>query len=180
MCRLRSFSWLLLLALGALAALAACLGGCAGPSLRGDVYRRDGLAFRVGEIPASWRHLDVTGARLAFRDDAAESTVLVNARCGKDGDDVPLVALTKHLFMNFTDRETVDQKIVPLDGREAMHTVMGAKLDGVPMMFDAYVLKKDGCVYDFVDISAPPQFAANRPVFERFLSGFHTLDGRGE
>ena len=39
-----------------------------------------------------------------------------------------------------------------MDGREAMHTVMSAKLDGVPKMFDAYVLKKDGCVYDFVDI----------------------------
>jgi len=58
--------------------------------------------------------------------------VLVNARCGHDGDDIPLLALTQHLFMNFTERQTVEQKIVPLDGREAMHTILSAKLDGVP------------------------------------------------
>jgi hypothetical protein len=139
------------------------------------VYRGDGLTFRVGEIPPTWRPLSVTNARLAFRDESGESTVLVNARCGKDGDDVPLLALTRHLFINFTERETIDQKSIPMDGREAMHTILRAKLDGVPKMFDVYVLKKDGCVYDFVSISAPQHFEANRAPFENFVSGFHTL-----
>ena len=58
-----------------------------------------------------------------------------------------------------------------------MHTVMSAKLDGVPKSFDAFVLKKNGCVYDFVDISAPATFSANRAVFETFVGGFHTLNG---
>jgi hypothetical protein len=58
-----------------------------------------------------------------------------------------------------------------------MHTVMSAKLDGVPLSFDAVVLKKDGCVYDFVDISAPTKFAANRATFATFVGGFHTLKG---
>jgi hypothetical protein len=150
-------------------------GGAAG--LRADVYRGDGLAFRVGPIPQSWRQLEVKGARVAFRDEPAEATVLVNARCGKDGDDVPLQALTQHLFFAFTERQTIEQKIVPMDGREAMHTLMSAKLDGVPKSFDAFVLKKDGCVYDFVAISAPAKFSANRPVFETFVGGFHTLNG---
>jgi hypothetical protein len=64
-----------------------------------------------------------------------------------------------------------------MDGREAMHTVMRAKLDGVAKMFDAFVLKKDGCVYDFVVISSPANFDSNRQVFENFVSGFHTLRG---
>ncbi len=148
---------------------------CSGPALRGDVYRGDGLAFRVGEIPATWKPLSVTNARLAFRDEPRESTVLVNARCGKDGEDVPLLALTRHLFISFTDRETIEEKTIPMDGREAMHTIMRARLDGVPKMFDVYVLKKDGCVYDFVSISAPQHFEANRPAFENFVGGFHTL-----
>jgi hypothetical protein len=152
----------------------AC-GGSAG--LRGDVYHGDGLAFRVGPIPPTWKQLEVKGARVAFRDEPAESTVLLNARCGKDGDDVPLKALTQHLFISFTERETIDQKVVPMDGREAMHTVMNAKLDGVPLSFNAFVLKKDGCVYDFVDISAPAKLAANRSAFETFVGGFHTLNG---
>ena len=152
---------------------------CSGPSLRGDVYRGDGLAFRIGDVPPTWKKLEVTNARLAFRDESAESTVLVNARCGQESDDVPLLALTQHLFMMFTERETIEQKIVPMDGREAMQTILRAKLDGVPKMFDAFVLKKDGCVYDFVVVSPPTKFEPNRQVFESFVSGFHTIHGEG-
>jgi len=152
---------------------------CSGPALKGDVYRGDGLAFRLGEVPPTWKRLQVTNTRLAFRDESAESTVLVNARCGKDGEDVPLLALTQHLFMTFTERETLEQKVVPMDGREAMHTILRAKLDGVPKMFDAHVLKKDGCVYDFVVISPPDKFEASRQVFENFVGGFHTMRDEG-
>ena len=150
-------------------------GACSSASLHGDVYRGDGLAFRVGEIPASWSRLSVSHARIAFRDDAKEASVLVNARCGKDGDDVPLLVLTTHLFMSFTERATIHQAVVPMDGREAMHTILSAKLDGVPKSFDAFVLKKDGCVYDFVCVSAPATFEENRAPFERFVAGFRTL-----
>ena len=148
---------------------------CGGSSLKGSVYRGDGLAFRLGETPPTWTRIKVTNARLAFRDEQAESTVLVNGRCGRDGDDVPLLALTKHLFMSFTERETLEQQVIPMDGREAMHTVMRAKLDGVPKMFDAYVLKKDGCVYDLVGIWPLEKFEGQRAAFENFASGFHTL-----
>jgi hypothetical protein len=119
--------------------------------------------------------MDVTNTRLAFRDEAAEATVLVNGRCGQDGDDVPLLALTKHLFMSFTEREILEQTVISMDEREAMHTIMRAKLDGVPKMFDAYVLKKDGCVYDLVGIWAVGKFQDHRAEFEGFASGFHTL-----
>jgi hypothetical protein len=148
---------------------------CSGPTLKGNVYRGDGLAFRFGQMPPAWKRLDVSHALLAFRDESAEATVLVNARCGKDAEDVPLMALTQHLFMTFTEKEFLDQKVIPMDGREAMHSILRAKLDGVPKMFDAYVLKKDGCVYDFVAISRPDTFDANRQTFESFVAGFHTL-----
>jgi len=46
-------------------------------------------------------------------------------------------------------------------------------------MFDAFVLKKDGCVYDFVAISAPTTFEQNRQVFENFVAGFHTIREEG-
>jgi hypothetical protein len=140
------------------------------------VYRGDGIAFRIGELPGGFTKLDASDTLLAFRDDATGSTVLVNGRCGADAD-VPLSALTAHLFMTFTDRQVVEQTVVPMDGREAMHTVMRAKLDGVPKAFDVFVLKKDGCIYDFVDISSPARFEANRAAFERFVAGFHTLEG---
>jgi len=144
----------------------------------GSVYRSPKLAFRVGPIPSSWHRLEVNDAPLAFRDDAAEATILVNGRC--PGDDAPLVALTAHLLIGTTDREIRSEDTVPFDGREARHTVVTAKLDGVARTLDLYVLKKDSCVYDFVYITVPDHYEATAPAFQAFVSGFHTLPGSGK
>jgi hypothetical protein len=146
--------------------------GCGGPSFDGRVYRSGDVAFHVGPVPQRWRAIEATGALLAFRDDEAAATVAVNGRCGLDGDDVPLESLTHHLFLQFTDRELVGQNRVDLDGRAALRTEMLAELDGVKKRYVVYVLKKDGCVYDFVYVSPGD---GGREEFERFVRGFGTL-----
>jgi hypothetical protein len=144
---------------------------CGGSSFDGHVYRKGEFAFRVGPVPASWRAIDVDGTLLAFRDDSDAATVAVSGRCGLDGDDVPLEALTHHLFLHFTDRSLVSQKRLELDGRAALRTELVAELDGVPMHYLVYVLKKNGCVYDLVHVSNQQ----NAEAFERFVRGFGTL-----
>lgn len=156
--------------------LVVLLLGCSSSTqFDGRTYRGDDLAFRVGPIPPSWRKIDVGTARLAFRDDPGRATIAVTGRCGKDGDDVPLEALTHHLFLQFTDREIVSQKAVPLAGREALRSEMVAELDGVPKRYVVYVLKKDGCVYDFMLISDVAGDASAPQDFDRFVQGFTTL-----
>jgi len=100
---------------------------------------------------------------------------VLNGRCGKDGDDVPLAALTHHLFLAFTDRKIEREDKLSLDGREALHTELTAKLDGVEKHFIVFVLKKNGCVYDFVHV-APPGFSKeSRDRFVGFVQGFSTI-----
>ena len=60
----------------------------------------------------------------------------------------------------------------PLDGREALETQMVAKLDGVEKYFHVVVLKKDGCVYDFLQIAGKPQ---DPEQFRYFVRGFASL-----
>jgi hypothetical protein len=163
---------------GALLALslAAAAGGCGkSASFDGRVYRDETLAFQVGPAPRTWHQLETSHGLLAFRDEGQNATVLVNGRCGKDGDDVPLTALVAHLFMRFTERTVEEDEVVPFDGREAKRVVLSAKLDGVPKRFEAVVLKKDGCVYDFVLVTPPETFTAARPGFDAFVNGFRTL-----
>jgi hypothetical protein len=148
------------------------LASCASSGFDGRVYRSEDLAFRVGPVPPSWRSISVEGTRLAFRDDAASATVQVSGRCGVDGDDVPLEALTHHLFLHFTKRYLLKQQRVALDGREALRTELNAELDGVALQYVVYVLKKDGCVYDFIHVSPS---ARGRAEFERFVQGFGTI-----
>jgi hypothetical protein len=162
-------------------ALVAAMGAaCAPPRFDGTVYRRGPLGFRLGEAPAGWRQVAVSHALVAFRDDAADATIAVNGRCGADGDDVPLASLTQHLFMGFTDRRVLEQKLLAMDGREALRTLLRAKLDGVDKAFAVVVLKKDGCVYDFLYMSRPESFERGAGAFDAFVGGFRTIRAGGE
>lgn len=154
------------------------------PRLDAGVYREGPIAFRVGDVPASWRAVHVQGATLAYRDEPHLASILLDGRCYRKDDDVPLLALTDHLVMGTTEREISGQETIPFDGREAMHTRLRAKLDGVPMEYDIFVLKKDGCIYDFVYVADPSKLSkgeneAGKADFERFTATFRTLPGAG-
>lgn len=159
----------------ALFAFAGVLG-CAAPAFDGRIYHNGDLHFRVGAIPGAWRPVAVDEALLAFRDDAENATVAVNGRCGVDGDDVPLSALTQHLFLQFTERNITSQKPLTMDGREALRTELIAALDGVKKRYIVYVIKKNGCVYDFMYIAGDDRDAGATGEFERFVQGFATLE----
>lgn len=162
-------------ALGLLAlALAAC--GGAGATFDGHVYHRGDVSFAVGSVPSSWRQVHVDQDALAFRDDAQQASILVAGQCGVSSDDVPLVALTNQLIMGTTERQYTKEETLSFDGREARHTVLHAKLDGVPLVWDIYVLKKNGCVYDMVYAAPPARFDEGAPSFERFAADFRTVD----
>ena len=139
-------------------------------SFEGGVLHKGVLAVHVGPVPGPWRRVSIDGADLAYRDEPRDASVLFDVRCAR-GSDAPLAVLTEHLIMGTTARDFVSQETVPLDHREALHTLMRAKLDGVPMQYDIFVMKKDGCVYDLVYVAPPARFTAGAADFERFALG---------
>jgi hypothetical protein len=160
----------------AAALLALALASCAGPpSLMGDVFVNAQVAFRINPVPPGWHPIHLSDADLVYRDAAHDASILVNGRCAPGDSDTPLSALTEHLIMGTTDREFLVEETLPFDAREARHTVLKAKLDGVLMGYDVFVMKKDGCVYDLVYFGAPEGMQAGTPPFETFARGFHAL-----
>lgn len=153
-----------------LAACAAC--GHADAFDNGVLHKGD-LTVHVGPVPATWRRVSLEGADLAYRDDARAASAMFDVRCARRDGDAPLSALTAQLIMGTTQRDFVSQETLPLDEREAMHTTLRAKLDGVPLQYDIFVMKKDGCVYDLVYVAEPDQYAAGAADFERFARGLH-------
>jgi hypothetical protein len=145
-------------------------------SFEGGVLRKGALTVRVGPVPDEWRRVRIDGADLAYRDQPRDGSALFDVRCGRSAD-APLAVLTEHLIMGTTDRDFVHQDTVPFDQREALHTLMRAKLDGVPMQYDIFVMKKDGCVYDLVYVAPSVHFAAGAADFERFATALHVSSG---
>ncbi|WP_044245105.1 hypothetical protein [Chondromyces apiculatus] len=158
----------------ALLTVGCVLAACGGATFNGTVYRGEDVAFRIPQAPPGWQQIEVSHTAVAFRDEANMATIAINGRC-RGEDDVPLAALTQHLFLQFSEREILSQEVVPFDGREAMHTVLQAKLDGVAKKFDVWVLKKDGCVYDLLLVAHPARFEADLEAFGRIVRGFATL-----
>jgi hypothetical protein len=127
--------------------------------------------FRVGRLSQAWRRVQVTGNDLSFHNDEISGVIAVNAECDRDKDP-PLRQLLMQLVIGFTDREIILEELLPLDHREAMHAIVEAKLDGVPMMLDLYVLKKDECLYDFSYVAPPATFERARAEYEQFVTAF--------
>jgi hypothetical protein len=161
--------------------LAATLVACGS---NGGVYREDDGVFaddeamyEVGDLGPAWDRLDVAGENdLAFVREGG-AVIQVNASCDP-ALDIPLAALTNHLLIGFTEREGETRELMQLDGREAMHTHVVAKLDGVPRELLLVVLKKNGCVYDFALVAPPGEaFLTARAEFQTFVGGFRARRG---
>ncbi|MBI2897393.1 MAG: hypothetical protein HYY06_27795 [Deltaproteobacteria bacterium] len=148
------------------------LSGCgAGPTFSRGVFRDGDVVFRIGDLGGDWRRVEVAGNDLAFHSRTVAGVVAINGDCDRDNDP-PLRQLLMQLLIGFTEREFLTEEAIPLDGREAMHAIVRARIDGVPMLLDLFVLKKDECLYDFSYVAPPGEFERARGDYEAFVRGF--------
>lgn len=151
--------------------LALLLAGCATRgTLSDNLYRNGPVAFRIGELPAEWRRVQVADGQLAFHHDGG-GTILAHATC-EARVDVSLDVLTNHLLFGIEGARERSRIPLSLDGRRALRTRVDGALDGVPIALDLVVLKKDSCTYDLELASSPEVFARRQADFERFFTGF--------
>ncbi len=151
-----------------LIAVVALSSGCRG-GLVGDKFTKPGLAYRVVE-PKGWRSAGFDDNDLAWVSDEGH-VIAINATC-TGHEDPQLDVLTNHLVIGFTDREWISKKKFTLDGREAMRSLVRARLDGVPISLELVVLKKNGCVHDFTYASPTGKEAEHQTEFDSLVAGF--------
>jgi hypothetical protein len=168
---------------GCVVLVAALSGGActrSGPKARfaDGVFTRGDERFRVVPPPTGWIRLSVPGGDVAWTDEEHRAVMGANASCRGHGDP-PLETLVNDLLIGTTSRHYLLEERVPLDGREAKHAVVSLQLDGVPLVYDVYVIKKDGCVYDLTLVTQPRAYDLVADDFVRFVAGFHGL-GSGE
>ncbi|MCA9699964.1 MAG: hypothetical protein KC431_20740, partial [Myxococcales bacterium] len=56
--------------------------------------------------------------------------------------------------------------------REALRTSVRANLDGVEVLIEYVVVKKDGCLFDLTYIAKPRAFDQHTGEFQRVIDGF--------
>ncbi|MCB9707764.1 MAG: hypothetical protein H6714_03085 [Myxococcales bacterium] len=161
------------LRIGFLTTFALLCTQCGAGQLHNGRYNDSEASYRVGRLGPSWQRIDVDDDNdLAWHNPRAGAVIQVNASCSRDLD-IPLVALTNHLLMGFTERHIRSQQLIALDSREALLTRLDASLDGQPRELALVVLKKNGCVFDFSLIARPSARSGDLfSSFKTFVSGF--------
>jgi hypothetical protein len=152
--------------------LGAC--GSSGPAGRyaNGTFTRGGRSYQVGFLPESWRRIDVPHGDLAWHEPDHDAVAATTATC-QGHRDAPLGVLVNDLLIGTTQRRVLLDETIPFDDREARHNVVEARLDGVPMVYDLYVMKKDGCIYDLIMACPPSSYDAVSGTWVTFVNGFH-------
>jgi hypothetical protein len=159
----------LALALGAVIAFT----GCAGRRIENGVYHSD-KGYRLTLPGPDWSVAADSKADLELRHQDGLAAMLANAECDDRAKSRSAGLLLGQLLIGLLDRATIEQNEVPLNGQQALHRVLDGRVaaDGAPTRIEAFVLKEQGCFYDFAYAAPPASFEAWRADFRRFVESF--------
>ena len=159
----------LALALGAVIAFT----GCAGRRIENGVYHSD-KGYRLILPGSDWSVAADSKADLELRHQDGLAAMLANAECDDRAKSRSAGLLLGQLLIGLHDRATIEQNEVSVNGQQALHRVLDGRVaaDGAPTRIEAYVLKDQGCVYDFAYAAPPASFEAWRADFRRFVESF--------
>ncbi len=129
--------------------------------------------YYVGKLPEGWQDLK-TGARTAsWYNPEFLSTISTDVLCEMSTGDRPLESVAGDIVAAIDDRTVTDSQEFSLDGRGALRETVSGSVDGVPLMMEAVVLKKNNCSFNMAVIAPPEEMPNVRPIFDEFVHGFH-------
>ena len=131
--------------------------------------------YEVGPLGPGWQSIPQEGGGAGFFNAANGSVILSFASCRDDAEATPLSSLTAHMLVGYSESRERSAVLVPFAHREALRSVIDAKLDGVPVVLDLYVFKSNGCIYDLSFVARPAMYDAGLADFRRFVEGFQQL-----
>lgn len=139
----------------------------------GRVYLNKGDYYRVGILPEEWVRMSTRAKTISFYSDRALSSISTDAFCGRSVSNRKLSALAGDATSALEDRNVTEEKEFMLDGRGALRRTITGKQDGISLVVDLVVIKKDGCVFDIYSVSPPDKALQVKSDFETFFGGFH-------
>ncbi len=145
-------------------------------------------SYRVGLPGAGWEPMAGDGLQAAWHHSTDPAAIQVRGECEQHGDS-DLEDFTDHMRIDYSDWAIVEEPTGELDAegrprmrpkqyyttiaeREALRTTVRANLDGVEVMIEYVVLKKDGCLFDLTYIAKPRDFEAHTGEFQKVIDGF--------
>lgn len=156
---------------GALLLVLLGASACAGGRIEGGVFY-SAKGYRVTLPPAPWRASLDSQADLLLTRAESGGGILAHATCEGDRSRRSLPVLARHLTFGLEARRSLERETLTVAGRSGIRVLLEGRLDGAPVVVEAFVLKGQECVYDLIYASPPAAFAAGREAFRRFVESF--------
>ena len=165
-----------------LTSLALLLSTCAfGPNpstgvvsyRHGYVYLRNLKYYGVGQLPGGWKRFKTRVRTITFYNETLGSSISTDAYCGRDVGGRSLDSLSGDILNAFDKNKVISEKDFVLNGRGAVRQLVSGELEGVKMMVDLVMVRKDECVFDFYSVSEGGISPETTDAFEIFFKGFH-------
>lgn len=145
--------------------------GCSVLSTNEDDPGLKSSKFSYQNPPAPFEKAKISTADIVWQSKSTGSTIAVNSLCKKYSDS-SLKALRDNILSGVDKLNVEKDETLTYSGRDAQRVLASGTTDGVPVVIDLLIFKKNNCSYDLVFIAGNKHFSREKPVFEDFLKGF--------
>ena len=154
-------------------------GGCGHGKIRDGVYYAHKERYSVALPGDPWRRVSVKGTDLVLTYEERGASILSSTLCGRYAQ-AGLDILSRNLFIGLGQRRVLEEESVELPAGRAERLQVEARAPEGDLRAEAYTLKRNPCIYDFVYLSVPDHFEENLPVFRRMIESLRLGPGGGE
>lgn len=137
--------------------------GPKGPDLAKSVrYAAPGQPFQefnLQDVDKAWKN-SKNGNSIAYR-----------SACN-DPVETELDSLQQAIMEGLDSAKLETNERTAFNGRDALHSVVQGKLDGVATKIELMIFKKNNCTYTLTYVALPKNFATDQSAFQQFLKSF--------
>lgn len=147
--------------------------GCARARIEDGRYL-SAKGYRVAVPPAGWTVVAEAPADLALRHESPRAEMLVHATCDGADQGRSSAILVRHVLMGLAGRTVIVRDEVAVGGHVAAHAVVEGRApdEKDAVRAEAYVIKGERCVYDFLYAAPAGSFETWRGDFRRVVESF--------
>lgn len=134
-----------------------------------DVERAEGVQVKEPTDPFVKESRDEVDA--AWKNKRNGNVISYLSDC-KDPSDPPLTQITAGVVGGLSELNILEEKTIPIQGREGRRVHAAGKVDGVPTEIEILAFKRNHCIYVLSYVGVKNAFADNRTTFNQFVDGF--------
>lgn len=128
------------------------------------------------DIPGrDWDISQLNNEEITLQHKGSQATIaLVSSNL--ESEKAPLESLSERLFIGIKDKKVLLKEIVPVSGRQAMHTILEFRVNKQKLKMDSYIIRAGKTVFDLVFWAPHNAFDNNQSDFKTMVQSFKILE----